>query len=153
MNLRRPRGNVTTRLVAGIDPATAEGRAKAFRLGAEECLGGAKKLHTGFPDTGEYVLTFHSLELALKSFLAKGGVSDAALAKNPYGHNLQALYSEATKRGLKVSVPHVEAIIEWVNEYHDKGALLRYDFTQTRELPNCSTIFPIIEEILAASKS
>ena len=90
--------------------------------------------------------------MALKSFLAKCGLSNAALANRPYGHSLVALFAEACKRGLSVSSQHVaKDLIEWINEYHDKGALLRYDFTQTRELPNCSTIFPIITEILVAS--
>ena len=93
MNLRRPRGNVSTRLVVGIDPATNVGRAKAFRYGGGECLYGAQKLHDGFPDlTGEYILTFHALELALKAFLAKCGMLNGALAKKPYGHNLRNLY-------------------------------------------------------------
>jgi hypothetical protein len=90
--------------------------------------------------------------LALKAFLAKGGLSNAVLAKKPYSQNLQSLYGEACKRGLKVSVHKVDELIEWINEYHDQGAPLRYDFTQTRELPSCSTLFPIVKEILAASK-
>ena len=154
MNLRRPRGNVSTRLVVGIDPSTDAGRAKAFRYGAGECLIGAEKLHDGFPDlTGEYILTFHALELALKAFLAKCGLSNAALARKPYGHDLLKLYAEARARGLKVSVHKAAELLEWVNEYHDQGALLRYDFTETRELPSCATLFPIVKEILAESQA
>jgi hypothetical protein len=42
--------------------------------------------------------------------------------------------------------------IEWINEYHDKGALLRYDFENPRALPMCETLFPIVEAILVATK-
>ena len=113
-----------------------------------------RSLHDGFPDlTGEYILTFHALELALKAFLAKCGLSNAALARKPYGHDLLKLYAEARARGLKVSVHKAAELLEWVNEYHDQGALLCYDFTETRELPSCATLFPIVKEILAESQA
>jgi hypothetical protein len=151
VNHRRPRGNVSTRLVLGIDPNTDEGRAKAFRNGAGECLIGALKLNDGLGNlTGEYILTFHALELGLKAFLAKSGLSNDKLRKKPFSHNLVNLYAEACKRGLSISLHQVDETIEWINEYHDQGAL-RYEFTQTRELPMCETLFPIVEAVLAAS--
>jgi len=153
MNFRRPRGNVSTRLVVGIDPNTDEGRAKAFRNGAGECLFGAQKLNDGLGNlTGEYILTFHALELGLKAFLAKSGLSHSDLRKKPFQHNLLNLYDEACRRGLALSIHNARGHIEWINEYHDQGALIRYEFTQTRELPSCGTLFPIVEEVLAASK-
>lgn len=102
--------------------------------------------------TGEYILTFHALELGLKAFLAKSGLSNDELRKKPFSHNLVNLYGEACKRGLSISLHKVEETIEWINEYHDQGALLRYDFAQTRELPMCATLFPIVQAILAASE-
>jgi len=86
-------------------------------------------------------------------FLANCGLSNAELARKPYGHDLLKLYAEARARGLKVSIHKAAELLEWVNEYHDQGALLRYDFTETRELPSCSTLFPIVKEILAASEA
>jgi hypothetical protein len=140
------------RLAIGIDSSTDAGRSKALRYGAGECLIGAKKLDEAFPDlTGEYILTFHALELALKSFLAKNGVSDHDLRRQ-YGHDLVSLYNEACQHGLAVSFPDIDNAIVWINEFHSRGALLRYDFANMRELPMCSTLFPLVEVILAASK-
>ena len=149
----RPKESTHTRLVIGIDPNTNDGRSKAFRYGAGECLIGAQKLDAGFPDlTGEYILTFHALELGLKAFLAKHGLTNEQLRKKPFSHNLVNLYNEACKRGLSISLPNIEDTIAWINEYHDQGSLLRYDFTNARELPMCTTLFPIVEAILVASK-
>lgn len=148
-----PQTPTTTRLVIGIDPNTPAGRSKAFRNGAGECLQGAMKLNAVFQDlTPAYIITFHALELALKAFLAKNGLTNDQLRKNPFGHNLENLYGEACKHGLLLSIPNVVGTIEWINEYHDKGALLRYDFENMRELPMCETLFPIVEAILVASK-
>ena len=106
MNFRRPRGNVSTRLVVDIDANTDAGRAKGFRNGADECLWGAQKLNDGFASlTPEYILTFRALDLALKAFLAKSGLTNAELRKKPYCHNLNNLFAEACKRGLEVSTP------------------------------------------------
>ena len=141
------------RLVTGIDPTTDEGRAKALFNGALECLVGAKKLDEGFPDlSGEYILTFHALELSLKYISGEQGDDGGRIALSPYGHNLQKLLDEAGRRGLSVSSPHARDYVEWLNVYHDKGSLLRYDFAHTRELPMCKAIFPIIEEISSASR-
>ena len=149
----RLRGSVSTRLVTGIDPKTDGGRAKAFLNGAGECLIGAKKLDDGFSNlTGEYILTFHALELALKSFLAKSGLTNQQLKRKPYGHNLVNLYAEAQTRGLSISLPDAEHLIKWSNEFHDGDAFVRYEFTITRELPMCAVLFPLIEEVLSASK-
>ena len=56
---------------------------------------------------GQYVLTFHALELALKSFLAGRGVSDVEL-RNKYKHDLDKLYEEACKHGLTLNSPAEE---------------------------------------------
>jgi hypothetical protein len=141
------------RLVVGVDPKTPDGRSKAFRNGAGECLQGAMILDAKFKDqTPSYILTFHALELALKAFLAKNGLTNDQLRTKPYGHDLHSLYGEACKHGLSISILNVAVTIEWINEYHDKGALLRYDFENPRALPMCETLFPIVEAILVATK-
>jgi hypothetical protein len=155
VNLKRPRGNVITRAVRfRIDPSTDTGRADAFAHGASECLRDAKKLHEIYlGGIGAFILTAHALELALKAFLARLGLSNGELARKPFGHDLVRLCAEARKRGLTLSTHQADALIQWINEYHDKGALLRYDFTETRELPNCDTLFPIVDEILKAIRT
>src|SRR5215831_7151327 len=73
---------------------------------------------------GQYVLTFHALELALKSFLAGCGVSDVEL-RNKYAHDLDKLYEEARKHGLTLNDPHAARLIKDANQQHEKS-LLRY---------------------------
>jgi hypothetical protein len=51
-------------------PKTHAGRAQAFGDGAREFLQSARALNASLSYRGQYVLTFHALELALKSFLA-----------------------------------------------------------------------------------
>jgi hypothetical protein len=148
-NHSRNRGNVVTRVASGIDLDADEGRGKAFRQLAGECLGGAQALQAPYPHSiGQYILTAHALELALKSFLAKRGLSDKKLQKKPFGHNLVNLYEEARKRGLSISL-NEDTNIQWLGEYHNVP--LRYEF-RTRELPPCDVFFPIVEAILKAVK-
>jgi hypothetical protein len=148
-NHSRNRGNVVTR-VATHDLDTDEGRGKAFRQLAGECLGGAQALSAHYPHSiGQYILTAHALELALKAFLAKTGFSDKQLRKKPLGHNLAKLYEAASKQGLSLSVYGASTNIQWMGEYH--SAPLRYEY-RTRELPSCNVFFPIVEVILEAVK-
>jgi hypothetical protein len=100
--------------------------------------------------TPQYILTFHAIELGLKAFLAKHGLTADKLRKK-YGHNLVSLNTEAKKRGLRINVNDIEKTLARINEYHDKP-LLRYDFAQTRELPICAELFPIVTELIKASK-
>src|SRR6516165_5101476 len=73
----------------------------------------------------QYVLTFHALELALKSFLAGRGLSDVEL-RNKYAHDLDKLYEEACKRGLTLNTnPDATRLIKDANRHHEKS-LLRY---------------------------
>ena len=96
----RDRASTATRLPPiGIDPSTPEGLAKALAIGAGECLKAALELDEGFPDlTGEYIVTFHAIELGLKAFLINNGMSEKALSKAPYGHDLVSLYNAAKAR-------------------------------------------------------
>jgi hypothetical protein len=129
-----------------MDPKTDEGRAKGFRQGAGECLQGAQVLSSCLPhSTGVFILTAHALELALKAFLAKSGLSDKTLRNEPYGHDLMNLYEAAQKQGLCVRAES-ESNIQWINKYH--SVPLRYDFIEKRELAACEVYFPIVEEIL-----
>jgi hypothetical protein len=149
-NHSRNRGNVVTRVASDIDLDSDEGRGKAFRQLAGECLGGAQTLRAHYPHSiGQYILTAHALELVLKAFLAKSGLSNKKLRKEPFGHNLVKLYAEARKRGLSISVNGAETNIQCMGEYH--SVPLRYEF-RTRELPPCEIFFPIVEAILEEVK-
>ena len=79
-------GNERTVIVPDY-PKTDAGRAQALGDGAREFLQSARALNASLSYRGQYVLTFHALELALKSFLAGRGVSDVEL-RNKYKHDL-----------------------------------------------------------------
>jgi hypothetical protein len=140
--------------ISNIDTSTPQGLADAFRHGATECPFNAEALDKGKTAnlTGHYIITLHAIELGLKAFLAKRGLTEIQLSRNPYGHDLVSLYSEAVKRGLQANVPDMESTLKLLNTYHHKGAILRYDFASTRELPVCSDLFPIISGLLNASR-
>jgi hypothetical protein len=165
------RGAVITHVGDDNNLNTPAGLSRGFLNIARECLEDARILHnlspsfepaldvTDIPDEallrldtrGKYILTAHALELGLKAFLAKHGFSKKKII-NGYSHNLDRLYSEAVQRGLDLSsIPEVQHKIAWLNEYHDKGALLRYS-DETKSLLPCNTLFPIIDALLLASE-
>ena len=142
-------GNERTVIVPRY-PNTDRGRAQAFSDGAREFLQSARLLNASTFYREQYVLTFHALELALKSFLAGCGLSDVAL-RNKYVHDLDKLYEDACKHGLTVSNnPDAARLIKDANRHHEKS-LLRYQFTTSFSLPAPEIAFPVIEEILAKS--
>jgi hypothetical protein len=146
-------GHTVTWLSNHIDPNTPAGLCKALGFGAEICLTGAKKLDASSPGwdlPDRQILAFHALELALKAFLAKHGLTRKALRNKPYVHDLDRLYSDAVHRGLSLPA-HSKELIAAVNEYHSTH-IIRYEFTTTRTLPTCRTLFSIVEAILAACK-
>ena len=89
----RPYGNERTCIVPDY-PKNDPGRAQAFSDGARGFLESARLLNASHFYREQYVLTFHALELALKSFLAGRGLSDVAL-RNKYVHDLDKLYEDA----------------------------------------------------------
>jgi hypothetical protein len=139
-------GNDVTWFLPDTDASTPDGLSKAFRVGADVCLAGARKLNSDLADT--QILTCHAMELALKAFLAKRGMTAAKLRIKPYGHDLERLYHEAVKNGLSLS-PMDEKVIQAINEYHHKN-LIRYEFDRTRTMPVCGGIFPVIDTIIKA---
>src|SRR5262245_52004010 len=118
-----------------VDTSTPEGLAAVFADGAGECLWAAQYLDKGVPDlTGEYILVFHAVELGLKAFLIRQGVAEEDLRRPPYGHDLVKLYEDAKARGLSLQSPEADAKVwlEWINEWHNKGVRIRYDFASWR---------------------
>jgi hypothetical protein len=143
-------GNERTCIVPDY-PKNDAGRAQqALSDGAREFLGSAPLLNASPFYREQYVLTFHALELALKSFLAGHGLSDVEL-RNKYVHDLEKLYEEACRRGLTLNNTHATRLIKDANQHHEKS-LLRYQFTKSFSLPTPEIAFPIIDEILAKSK-
>ncbi len=145
---------LSSRLVTGIDPSTRDGLSRAFAHGAIECLMSAKELERGFLSnfTGEYILTFHAIELGLKAFLIKCGECETTLRRKPYGHDLVKLYEKAKEHGLCPNVADIENLLMRINEWHNDRAKIRYDFTRQRTLPACATLFPLAEVIINATR-
>lgn len=143
----------TVRLASGIDPSTPEGLSRAFARGASECFIAAEVLDTRFADTtGEYILLLHCIELALKAFMIKCGMTEAVLRKKHFGHDLVRLYEAAEQHGLQLNAPDIE-LIRWVNEWHNDGVKIRYEFGTPRALPMCEVLLPIAAKILDATRN
>jgi hypothetical protein len=142
-------GNERTVVVPDY-PKTDVGRAQAFSDGAKGFLESDRLLNVSPFYREQYVLTFHALELALKSFLAGRGLSDVEL-RNKYRHDLDKLYDEACNHGLKLNTPDAARLIKDANQHHEKS-LLRYLFNASFSLPTPEIAFPVIVEILASSK-
>jgi hypothetical protein len=154
---RPPIGSVVTLLVPAI-PNTPAGLCEGFCFLAQACLVDAKKLDkldNGWASPGEYILIAHALELSLKAFLAKNGLTEEELRTKPYRHDLDRLYDDADGCfGLNLpSIPQAKHIIAWVNEYHSGGEPIRYALryaAETRRLPAGPVVFEIIDAILLA---
>jgi hypothetical protein len=145
----RPVHSVTQLPGYGPILSTPAGR---YRLEASRCLSAAKTLekHHYANETPHYVILFHAIELGLKAFLIKDGMSIEELRKSPYGHNLQSLYREASKRGLYLDDSQFEPMIDWINKWG--GVKIRYEFDTARDLPTCADLCPLAEAIIAACK-
>lgn len=157
MALDRTRASAETRFVAAstvINQSTPDGLRLAYELGAREFLLCARKLDKDCSgSTGEYVLTFHAVELALKAFLAQRGVSKEVLRFRPYGHDLSSLYEAAQQRGMLLNISDAKETLAWANEWHHDDAKLRYEFIDERTLPICATLFPLVEAIITAASA
>jgi hypothetical protein len=147
----RDMASTATRLPPiGLDVSTAQGLAKAFAIGASECLADAKSLQESWSDrTGQFIITFHAIELGLKAFLISIGRTEMELERRPFGHDLVALYDAATGGGMAIGTPNAKDLIEWINEWHCHRAKIRYLFTAERTLPICETLFPLAGEIIS----
>jgi len=56
------------------------------------------------------------------------------------------------QHGLRISVADADKLLAWANGYHDRGVLIRYEFTKTRTLPMAETLFPIVAALIEAGK-
>lgn len=68
-----------------------------------------------------YNLLGFSVELYLKAFLSKAGMSETELRSKQYGHNLRSLFGEAERRGYSVRNKDLSDIIERLADSHSEG--------------------------------
>jgi hypothetical protein len=146
----RAQQSTGTRLVL-TDTSTPEGLRHAIWCCAGEFYNVALRA-TPADSAPQYVLIFHAIELALKAFLIGQGFTSAKLKKSPFGHNLVKLYETAQNHGLRLPVADVDKFLVWINEYHNRDGLIRYEFTTTRTLPTVGVLTPIVAALIDAAK-
>ena len=73
----------------------------------------------GPPSWPRYFLLCHSIELALKAYLARRGATPEQLRKFELRHNLDQLMDEAVEKGLPLPTPTQE-LIKALSEAHSK---------------------------------
>ena len=56
------------------------------------------------PEWPKYVLLYHAVEMVLKAYLLRQGISEKILGSKEFGHDLKKLLNEAVTRGL--TLPH-----------------------------------------------
>jgi hypothetical protein len=72
-----------------------------------------------------YFLYSHAAELFFKAFLRLNGLSIAALAKKPYGHNLRKLYHKCNQHSL--GLHELEPLLPLLSEGHDEYQFRYFD--------------------------
>ncbi len=97
-----------------------------------------------------YYLIGHSIELALKSYLSAKGYPHSELRKKKFGHDLENLLNECTRRKLgrevKLSKYQVQSIILLNKTYRNKKfEYLEYD---NFRLPEYRYIFDVAQDLL-----
>lgn len=94
--------------------------------------------HETHPDSPEEFLFWHSIELFLKAFLLADGMTEQVLRVRTYGHNIQSLYQEASRRGLRLTVKDTEVL----SYMPDKDSMLelRYLKFGVRTVPDLEEI-------------
>lgn len=92
-----------------------------------------------------YFLVGHSIELSLKSYLFAKGYSVAMLRHRPFGHDLESILNEATRRKLgreaKLTVAQKKAISRLNTHYKSKE--FEYLQYQTYRLPEYRFVFGV----------
>jgi hypothetical protein len=99
----------------------------SFFGAAESYLEGVRALIKAQP-TPALALTLvagHTLECALKAFLAKTGVSENELRRRKFGHNIAALWQEAENRGLPLQSPR-PAWVDQLTRVYNQPFIARY---------------------------
>jgi hypothetical protein len=151
MRKARPQVPTMTRLAfADANVLTSDGLARSYAFGAGECLADAQVLQKEpFSDrTGHFMIMLHAIELGLKGFLITHGFTEQILRSKPFGHDLVELHKAAKGKGLVLTTPHAEELIEWINEWHCEGVKIRYEFAKDRELPTSQVLIPLANEIV-----
>jgi hypothetical protein len=134
-----------------LDDPTGQRLAMAYKIGAGELLADARLLledKFASSRTGNYIITFHAIELTLKAFLIARGFTGKELKGKSFGHDLNKIYAAANAHGLKLETANAAELIAWSSGWHSEGVKIRYQFAEQRTLPLCDALVPIASEIL-----
>lgn len=116
---------------------------------ADEFFQAFKDLPVGSPPSWpRYFMLCHAIELALKAYLASRGKKIADLKKNPFGHDLKNLLTEAINSGLSIG-PLARGEIEQLNEAHTKF-WHRYPKTDSKPVLIIDCYPPYVAELIGA---
>lgn len=123
-----------------------------FLSRARGLLHGVNVLATTSDDTTTacHFLAAWTLELLLKSYLSHTGMTESQLKHKPFGHDLEALWAEASSRGLSVSnIP--TRWCQLLNGIHDYPFHSRYPTSAAGYIgPNLRTLNTELEAVFTA---
>lgn len=118
--------------------------AHSFLAAGQALLKTNLPLGSTHPDSPVEFLHWHAIELFLKAYLLADGMSEDALRKRPFGHDITTLTEEAGKRGL-VLTDHDRSVLSFMATTDDMIDL--------RYLKVAMKTIPVIGEIEATCKS
>ncbi|WP_322514622.1 hypothetical protein SR870_16485 [Rhodopseudomonas palustris] len=134
----------------------------AILLSAESFLKSAQHLRNGTVsgnlklrfEMPVYYLYSHAIELALKSFLRTKGFDMKQLSSRKYGHQLNVLWDECLKHGLKLHPIRrdcTEQLIELLDPFATRYEF-RYVITGFKQLPQLHAVDAEVTSLIASVK-
>lgn len=106
---------------------------------------GSRNGHEFISPTPAYFLSLHGIELTLKAFLCKQGVTAHELGSKAYGHDLRKCYRKSKELGLlsvfKIKAADVKAMAMLVRLNKYQG--LRYRTTGFKRYPSWAIVEPL----------
>jgi hypothetical protein len=97
---------------------------------------------------GQYFLLCHAIELSMKAFLMARGMEENSVRQ--LGHDLSATFRLCVRQRLGGYHPETQNILTLLNEYHAKGAKLRY--RPAYELPLIGDVIRIAGQLIKATE-
>jgi len=134
-------------LVAGADLDTAEGRAKGLSHIAEDFLTVGKLPApdtSGFPT---YFLLYHAIEAALKSYLARTGMTDRELRK--LRHDIKVIAAEAEQRGFTLHADEKMVLNAFECGDLEPSVAMRYFYFGSPSCPTVENLTCVAEAIVS----
>lgn len=135
--------------------------AEAYWIAAEHLAAEveAHRIRLRFPGPVHHLYS-HAIETVLKAFLQTRGYTTECLAKRQWGHNLEALYGECIKKGLRLGRngwAERKRLIALINTHHSAPYSFRYLQVGATRVPTakafsglCKALFHTIRPLVGA---